>query len=289
LEGGGILRCRPDGRDLHVFSQGLRNIYDVALDEELNVFVRDNENDGGDYMIRVCHSFFGADHGYPYLYYEHPDEALRPLADLGRGSSAGGVCYLETAFPPAWRGNLFFCEWGRAIVGYRRDRTRDGFAPMKEIDFASGAANDPYGFKPTDLVVDRDGALFISDWADGQRPKRGRGRIYRVTYTGKTDSPPRRQPSGTEAENLISQLDSPSHSERVAAQRALEKRGKAALSDVQRAWRESKLGTHGRLHAIWILAHVAGRDALDELFTIARSNADIAVRAQAVRAIADLT
>ena len=53
LQGGGILRCRPDGRDLHVFATGLRNIYDVALDEELNVFVRDNENDGGDYMIRV--------------------------------------------------------------------------------------------------------------------------------------------------------------------------------------------------------------------------------------------
>jgi putative membrane-bound dehydrogenase-like protein len=66
-QGGGILRCRPDGKDLHVFATGLRNIYDVALDEDLNVFVRDNENDGGDYKIRICHSFFGADHGYPYL------------------------------------------------------------------------------------------------------------------------------------------------------------------------------------------------------------------------------
>src|SRR5262245_38955111 len=45
LHGGGILRCRPDGTDLHVFSTGLRNIYDIALDNELNVFVRDNEND----------------------------------------------------------------------------------------------------------------------------------------------------------------------------------------------------------------------------------------------------
>src|SRR5262245_30484775 len=49
LNGGGILRCRTNGRDLHVFATGLRNIYDVALDAELNVFVRDNENDGGDY------------------------------------------------------------------------------------------------------------------------------------------------------------------------------------------------------------------------------------------------
>src|SRR5262249_53345002 len=41
LQGGGILRCRADGRDLHVFATGLRNIYDVALDEEQTVFVRD--------------------------------------------------------------------------------------------------------------------------------------------------------------------------------------------------------------------------------------------------------
>src|SRR5436190_10400037 len=38
LNGGGIFRCRPDGTDLHVFATGLRNIYDVALDADLNVF-----------------------------------------------------------------------------------------------------------------------------------------------------------------------------------------------------------------------------------------------------------
>ncbi|HYT92101.1 MAG TPA: PVC-type heme-binding CxxCH protein, partial [Gemmataceae bacterium] len=153
FEGGGILRCRPDGRDFHVFATGLRNIYDVALDEDLNAFVRDNENDGGEYKVRVCHSFFGADHGYPYLYWERPDEALPPLADLGLGSSAGGVCYLERQFPPEYRRNLFFCEWGRSVVRYQPERRGSSFPPLKEIEFASGAPNDPYGFKPTDLVV----------------------------------------------------------------------------------------------------------------------------------------
>ena len=190
LQGGGILRCRPDGRDLHVFATGLRNIYDIALDEELNVFVRDNENDGGNYKIRVCHSFFGADHGYPYLYEERPDEALPPLADLGLGSSAGGVCYLETQFPAEYRGNLFFCEWGRAVVRYALKHAGASFAPVKEIDFAAGDPKDPYGFKPTDLVVERDGSLFIADWADGQRPRRGRGRIYHIRYAGKKGEEP---------------------------------------------------------------------------------------------------
>jgi putative membrane-bound dehydrogenase-like protein len=190
FNGGGILRCRPDGRDLHVFARGLRNIYDVALDAEANVFVRDNENDGGTYKQRVYHTFYGADHGYPYLYENRPDEALAPLADVGLGSSAGVACYLAEQFPAEYRGNLFCCEWGRSIVRYELKPQGSSFAPVKELEFAIGADNDPYPFKPTDVVVDHSGALVISDWCDGQRPARGRGRIYRITYAGNTTPSP---------------------------------------------------------------------------------------------------
>ena len=202
LEGGGILRCRPDGRDLHVFAGGLRNIYDVALDDELNVFVRDNENDGGNYKIRVCHSFFGADHGYPYLYDERPAESLPPLADLGLGSSAGGLWYGERQFPAEFRANLFFCEWGKSVVRYAPRCVGGSFAPLSEIEFATGAENDPYGFKPTDLVVERDGSLIVVDWADGQRPQRGRGRIYRIAYVG-DERAPAEQPTRPDGVDLL--------------------------------------------------------------------------------------
>src|SRR6516165_7331759 len=154
--GGGILRCRPDGHDLHIFSTGLRNIYDIALDAELNVFTRDNENDGGTYMIRVCHCFHGSDHGYPYDYEERPDHAMKPIGDFGLGSSAGGICYLETQFPREYRGNLFFCEWGKSVVRYELKRVGSGFAPVKQLEFASGDPKDTYPFKPTDIVVQRD-------------------------------------------------------------------------------------------------------------------------------------
>jgi putative membrane-bound dehydrogenase-like protein len=270
LNGGGILRCRPDGSDLHVFSTGLRNIYDIALDDELNVFVRDNENDGGHYMIRVCHSFMGADHGYPYLYEEHPDEALAPLADLGRGSSAGGVVYLEQAFPATYQGALFFCEWGRSVVWYPRERKGAGFAPMKEIEFAAGAPNDPYGFRPTDVIVDRDGSLLVSDWADGQRPKRGRGRIYRIEYEGEKNKPTQR-------------LDSSSYFARIEAQTEIEGRGRAGVMDLK--GRLAGLNVSGRLHAVWIFAHA--RDSRT-LLQIAERDSDPRIGAQAVRAIADL-
>ena len=304
FNGGGILRCRTDGRDLHVFAMGLRNIYDVALDDELNVFVRDNENDGGDYKIRVCHSFFGSDHGYPYLYSERPDEALPPLADLGLGSSAGGVAYLEHQFPPEFRGNLFFCEWGRAVMRYAPKPSGSSFAPLNELEFAAGADNDPYGFKPTDLVVERDGSLLIADWCDGQRPKRGRGRIYRITRKSDGNSSPRaerpdrlpkpssRVPASIESESnerLVARLDSASYAERIAAQAEIERRGRTAWTAVSSDL-TLKTGGWGRMHAVWIESRIAlGKVGVSgRLLEIARDDFDVRVRMQAVRALADL-
>jgi putative membrane-bound dehydrogenase-like protein len=271
LNGGGILRCRPDGSDLHVFSTGLRNIYDIALDDELNVFVRDNENDGGNYMIRVCHSFVGADHGYPYLYEEHPEEALTPLADLGRGSSAGGVAYLERSFPAPYQGALFFCEWGKSVVLYPRERQGAGFTAMKETEFVAGAPNDPYGFRPTDVIVDRAGSLLVTDWADGQRPKRGRGRIYRIQYEG----------AGGRASSRA--LDSESYYLRLEAQTEIERRGRAGVTDLQRQL--ARLKASGRLHAVWVIARAGAHKTL---FEMAERDPEPRVRAQAVRAITDL-
>jgi len=291
LHGGGILRCRPDGRDLHVFATGLRNIYDVALDAEQNVFVRDNENDGGTYMIRVCHSFHGADHGYPYLYGDRPDEALPPLADLGLGSSAGGVCYLERQFPPEYHGNLLFCEWGRSVVRYQPRRAGSGFGPLKEIEFATGAPNDPYGFKPTDIVVQRDGTLMVSDWADGQRPKRGRGRIYHIAHTGAPKITPksRTDTQTGRAEKWLAQLSSESYSERVDAQLALQRLGQDGLGPLRNALSKGRTEARGRLHAIWALAHNGGSAAVEDLLRLAGSDSEPSIRAQAVRAVADLT
>ena len=296
FQAGGILRCRPDGRDLHVFATGLRNIYDIALDEELNVFVRDNENDGGDYMIRVCYSFHGADHGYPYLYPERPAEALSPLADLGRGSSAGGTAYLETTFPIDYRRSLFFCEWGRAVVRYGVRRSEGYFEPMQETDFAAGASDDPYGFKPTDLVVDHDGSLLVSDWGDGQRPKRGRGRIYRISAAGPSRAPPAQVvTTDTSDDKLIEWLSSEGSHQRCAAQNAIEKRaetsaehGQRLLRQLQRSMENQSTTVLGRLHGVWIIARIGGPVSIDLLFNLAQDDPAPRVRAQAVRAIADL-
>lgn len=271
-EGGAILRCRPDGTKLHVFASGLRNIYDVALDHELNVFVRDNENDGGTYKNRIYQSFHGADHGYPYLYYEHPDETCLPVADVGLGSSAGGTVYLEATLPKTFHGHLLFAQWGKAVMNYPLGRESSSFATHNEAEFATGGAGDKYPFKPTDVVVDYNGTVLISDWADGQRPKRGRGRIYRISPV---DSP----------DEWSDGLNSISHHQRLAAQWEYERQSDG-IRRLDGEW--SGLNANARIHGVWIIARAMAEAAKSRLLNIARTEESVPVRIQAIRALADL-
>ena len=63
--GGGIVRVRPDGTGIEIVSRGQRNIYDVAVSPTLDLFTRDNTNDGGGWDVRLSHVLPGAHMGYP--------------------------------------------------------------------------------------------------------------------------------------------------------------------------------------------------------------------------------
>jgi len=56
MRGGGIVRVRSDGSGLEVYANGTRNIYDVAIDPVMNIFTRDNTNDGDGWNDRLTYS-----------------------------------------------------------------------------------------------------------------------------------------------------------------------------------------------------------------------------------------
>ena len=77
MRGGGIVRVRPDGTGFEIVSRGQRNIYDVAISPELDLFTRDNTNDGGGWDVRLSFVPPGAHMGYPTLFKNFPEEMLQ--------------------------------------------------------------------------------------------------------------------------------------------------------------------------------------------------------------------
>jgi glucose/arabinose dehydrogenase len=67
---------------LEIYSHGTRNIYDVAIDPYMNVFTRDNTNDGGGWNIRFSHHMQSGEYGYPLLFQHFTDEILPALVDV---------------------------------------------------------------------------------------------------------------------------------------------------------------------------------------------------------------
>ncbi len=87
--GGGIVRIRPDGTGLELVVEGTRNILDVAVTPTMDIFTRDNTNDGGGWNDRLSFNPPGSHMGYPTLFVNFPEDHVAMLADYGGGAPCG--------------------------------------------------------------------------------------------------------------------------------------------------------------------------------------------------------
>ena len=110
---------------MEIYSNGTRNHLDAAINSEDELFTYDNTDDGLGWWTRVTHMVDGGYYAYPYDYKAHPPYTLWKMTDYGGGSPTGAIAYNEDALPEEYRGNLFFCEWGRSQL-LRLRVSRDG-------------------------------------------------------------------------------------------------------------------------------------------------------------------
>lgn len=165
LHGGGVARVRPDGTDLEVYSYNTRNICDIAISPRLDLYTRDNTNDGKGWNIRVHHLTNGSEHGYPRLYKNFADEAIKPMLDLGGGSGTGALYLAE----PGHEELLLTCDWTTGKI-YREDLKEKGASfSLKESVFL----NLP---RAIDIDVDGSSNLYVCDWRDGRFKYAGKGK-----------------------------------------------------------------------------------------------------------------
>ena len=229
MRGGGVVRFRPDGSGLETFSDGARNIYGLPISPTLDIFARDNTNDGGGWDVRFHHFTGLEDHGYPRLYMNFKDEIIAPVNDYGGGSGCGAFYIDEPGIPAAWNNKPYTVDWGR-VGSFRHDVKPKGAtfeepsAPQQFIKMT----------RPTDADVDGMSAVYQSSWKGPAQFTWGgveHGYIARVAPAGFQPEPlpDFAKLSDSDLVNII--RTSPSHVRRLNAQRMLLRRPASATTE----------------------------------------------------------
>ena len=238
LHGGGIVRMRPDGTGLEIFATGVRNILDVAMNEEDEIFTYDN-TDEHEWMGRLTHMVERGFYGYPFDFIPRRPYTLWMMADFGGGAATGAFAYNEDALPPEYRGNLFLADFGKRQL-MRVAVARDG-ATYKVVSKTDFFADPPEDFRPVGIALGADAmSIYICDW--NHRDTKANvtvGRLLKLSYTGKSHATPR-------PADLVEALSHPARSVRLSAQRALKADVLHRVKDERAIW-----------HAVWLSTNVA--------------------------------
>ena len=276
--GGGIVRVRPDGTEMEVYTHGTRNIYDVAIDPFMNIYTRGNTNDGGGWDIRFLHHIQSGEYGYPTLFKHFTDEILPALADVGGGSGVGALYMDEPSWQAPYNKVPMMGDWGRNELFIHRvskdgasfTQAQESFLKLPQI---------------TDVDVDGSGQVFISAWdGAGYRGNDSKGFIVRATpknwkYQAFPDLASLSKPE------LINLLKSKSATTRLHAQQALlDRESENIAANVLEIAKESTQSLEARVAAIFTYAQLAKENGIDNLIDLAK---DKHLKEFALRALAD--
>lgn len=276
--GGGVVRVRPDGTEMEVYTHGLRNIYDVAIDPFMNIFTRGNTNDGGGWNVRFVHHIQTGEYGYPILFKNFTDEIIPALEDLGGGSGTGSLFLDEPTWPEKYNKTPMMADWGRNQVFIHRLTADAASFTQKPEDFIGLS-------QPSDLDVDGSGQLFIAAWEGaGYKGNPQRGFVQRVVPNGWSYKPfPDLKKLAPDA--LVKGIASESATTRLATQQEILARGDKALgSAILAIAQDAKNPLAARVAATFTYKQLLGAAANPALLKLA---GDSALTEFALRAAAD--
>ena len=196
--GGWVARTDPFGKHWELISVGYRNPYDMAFNEDGELFIFDSDMEWDMGMpwyrpIRVCHATSGSEFGWrtgtgkwPVWY---PD-ALPSVVNIGQGSPTGIFMGKGLSFPTRFQQGLFIMDWSFGTM-YFIEITPEGssYAGKKE-EFLSGVP-----LPLTDGLVGKDGNMYFLTGG-----RRLGSDLYRVYYEGDEDTTPPEKHSSSEDE-----------------------------------------------------------------------------------------
>ena len=292
MHGGGIIRMRPDGTGLEVYCTGVRNILDVALTSEDEIFTYDN-TDEHDWMGRLTHMVEGGFYGYPYDFVPRQNYTLWMMHDFGGGAATGAFAYTEDALPEEFHDNLFLADFGkRQILRVKIERSGSSF---KVTSFEELFIDPPDDFRPVGICPGGDGkSIYICDWNHRDTKDNVEvGRLWKLSYTAKTQETEKplwyqeaalgKEPVVLSSE-LIQGLQHPSKAVRLEAQHLLVRQKNAqALETVLKS---DNTRVEARWHAIWGLKEIVPENPQHEdrlTLLLENKNLPVSLKRQVLR------
>lgn len=308
---GAVYRCNPDGTQLELVHQGLRNPQELAVDQYGNLFADDNNCDKGDHS-RLVYVVPGGDSGWNMEYQHIPEPYLTgpwhaeaiwhlhhelqpayivpPIGKLGAGPS-GFVFSSGTSLPSRYRNHFFYCNFtsNGGIESFAVEPQGAGFTIVDHHDFCKPVM-------ASDVDFGYDGKMYFSDYPTSpwDRTSSG-GRIYTVF-----DKDAINRPVVTETkklfqegfgqrsfEQLVALLHHDDMRVRLRSQFTLASRGSESAE-----WLIKVATDDGdqlaRLHAIWGLGQIGSAHS-EVLAPVVRllDDPDSEVRAQAARVLGE--
>lgn len=291
--GGFTMRMKSDGTGVEVIGYGYRNSYEQTVTSFGDVFQNDNDDPPASRTGHVLEygnaGFFSRDgkrhwsadrrpgQDVPTAEWRQEDPGVMPAGDVyGAGAPTGIAFYEGDAFGPEWRGTLLSAEAARnTILGYKPQAAGAGFK-LERFHFATSnpaqalAGTDGLRgktsseintfFRPSDVMVGVDGAVYIADWFD---PRVGghqdfdnltAGAIYRVAPKGFKPVVPKFDLETTEGQ--LTALRSPAVNVRALGFERLRAQGAAAIGPVSGLLKDEN--PYVRARAIWLLAELGG-------------------------------
>ena len=223
--GGFAARMNPDGRAVHIIGQNFRNSYEQAVTSFGDVFQNDNDDPPAcrtAFLMEYGNAGFcsfdgqrgwGADRrpgqSVPTAEWRQEDPGTMPAGDVYGGGAPTGIAFYETgAWGDKYQGLLLSCEAARnTVFGYFPKPDGAGFK-LERFDFLTSnkegkfAGTDFKGggrsvnselntfFRPSDVTVGADGAIYVADWFDPRvgghddQDNKMAGAIYRIAPKG---------------------------------------------------------------------------------------------------------
>ncbi len=291
--GGFTVRMNPDGTNAEVIGHNYRNAYEQSINSFGDVFQNDNDDPPAcrvSWVMEYANFGFCSNDGQrawrvdkrpgqtiPMAEWRQDDPGSTPAGDIyGGGSPTGNVYYENGALGDEWIGTFLACEAGRNVIfGYQPELEGAGFK-LDRMDFMTSnptgefAGSDFLGgsdsvtsetktlFRPSDVAVGPDGALYITDWFDGRvgghqdLDETCSGAIYRIAPKGFKPEVPAIDTETIEGQ--IEALKSPAVNVRAIGFEKLKARGRGALDAVTALLEDEN--PYIRARAIHLLYHL---------------------------------